>query len=104
MNQKNLIIKLLDAQREAHIRHCRIADHLAAHFHVNYDVFEADPLLATAESIITTVIHDRRLLNWWVTHEYDDTIYYPGRGLYGVEICCAEELWNYYFSPLKAEV
>ena len=23
MNQKKLIIKLLDAQREAHIRHCR---------------------------------------------------------------------------------
>ena len=45
MNQKKLIIKLLDAQREAHIRHCRIADHLAAHFHVNYAVFEADPLL-----------------------------------------------------------
>ena len=39
MNQKKLIIKLLDAQREAHIRHCRIADHLAAHFHMNYAVF-----------------------------------------------------------------
>lgn len=104
MNQKKLIIKLLDAQRKAHIRHYRIEDHLADHFNVNYAVFETDPLLETAEAIISNVIHDQQLLHWWVTHEYDDYIYCPGCGLIGVEICCAEDLWNYYFSPLKAEV